>query len=148
MDWAKHSQRVILLAILGGVCSLHQVSAQTPAAERVLQAVLSSYEVTRMEPSETKERVKTSNRLKVQLTSGLGLVDFRVEQQNLLSPRYRAEVTGEDGVRRQLPPPPVTTYRGTAVAGQEVVQARFTITSDRFEGVVFTPGDWHYCTVR
>ena len=30
------------------------------------------------------------------------------------------------------------------MVGQEVVQARFTITNDRFEGVVFTPGDWHY----
>ena len=38
----------------------------------------------------------------------------------------------------------MTTYRGTAVAGQEGVQARFTITSDRFEGVVFAPGDWHF----
>lgn len=115
-----------------------------PAAKRVLQTILSNYEVIRMEPSEIKERIQGSNRLKMQLTSGLGLVDFQVEQRNLLSPRYRAEVTGEDGVRRQLPPPPVTTYRGNAVIGQEVFQARFTITSDRFEGVVFTPGDWHY----
>ena len=45
---------------------------------------------------------------------------------------------------QQLPTPPVTTYKGTALVGQEVVQARFTITNDRFEGVVFTPGDWHY----
>ena len=30
------------------------------------------------------------------------------------------------------------------MVGQEVVQARFTITSEKFEGVVFTPGDWHY----
>ncbi len=30
------------------------------------------------------------------------------------------------------------------MVGQEVVQARFTITNDRFEGVVLTAGDWHY----
>ena len=142
MNWAKHSRRVFILVILGGLCSLHQGSARTPAAERALQTVLSNYEVIRMDPGDIEARVKVSNSLKVQLRSGL--FDFRIEQRNLLSPRYRAEVTGEDGVRRQLPPPPVTTYRGTAVVGQEVVQARFTITSDRFEGVVFTPGDWHY----
>ena len=27
---------------------------------------------------------------------------------------------------------------------QEVVQGRFTIDGNRFEGVVFTPGDWHF----
>ena len=144
MDWGKYSIRAFILVILGGLCSLHQSSARTPATERALQTVLSNYEVIRMEPSDIEARIKVSNRLKVQLTSGLGLVDFRVEQRNLLSPRYRAEVTGEDGVRRQLPSPPVTTYRGTAVVGQEVVQARFTITSEKFEAVVFTPGDWHY----
>ena len=144
MDWGKYSIRAFILVILGGLCSLHQSSARTPATERALQTVLSNYEVIRMEPSDIEARIKVSNRLKVQLTSGLGLVDFRVEQRNLLSPRYRAEVTGEDGVRRQLSSPPVTTYRGTAVVGQEVVQARFTITSEKFEAVVFTPGDWHY----
>jgi len=142
VDWAKHSRRVFILLILGGVCSLHQGSARTPSVERALQTVLSNYEVVRMEPGDIQARVRTSNRLKVQLRSGL--LDFRIEPRNLLSPRYRAEVTGEDGVRRQLPPPLVTTYKGTAVVGQEVVQARFTITSDKFEGVVFTPGDWHY----
>ena len=110
MDWAKHSRRVFILVIFGGLCSLHQGSAKTPAAERALQTVLSNYEVIRMEPGDIEARVKVSNRLKVQLRSGL--LDFRIEQRNLLSPRYRAEVTGADGVRRQLPSPPVTTYRG------------------------------------
>ena len=142
MDWAKHLRRVSILVILGGLYSLHLGSARTPATERALQPVLSNYEVIRIEPSDIEARVQTSNRLQVQLTSGL--LDFRVEQRNLLSPHYRAEVTGEDGIRRQLPSPPVNTYKGTAVVGQEVVTGRFSITKDRFEGVVFTPGDWHY----
>ena len=142
MNWAKNSRRFFALVTLVSLCSLHQGSARTPATERTLQTDLSNYEVIRLEPSEIEERVTASNRLKVQLPSGL--LDFRIEQRNLLSTRYRAEVTGEDGVRRQLPPPPVNTYKGTAMVGQQVVQARFTITNDRFEGVVFTPGDWHY----
>ena len=135
---------VLVLASPGMGLTPHQGLARTPSVERALQTVLSNYEVIRMEPSDIEARVKASDRLKLQLTSGLGLVDFRVEQRNLLSARYRAEVTGEDGVRQQLPPTPVTTYKGIAEVDQEVVQARFTITSDRFEGVVFTPGDWHY----
>ena len=135
----------ILFLISHGIgLTPHQGLARTPAVERALQTVLSNYDVIRLEPSDVEARVKASSRLKVLLRSGLGLIDFRMEQRNLLSPRYRAEVTGEDGVRRQLPSPQVTTYKGTAVVGKEVVQARFTITSDRFEGVVLTPGDWHY----
>lgn len=135
---------VLLLISPGFGLTPHQGSARTPVVERTLQTVLSNYEVIRMNPIDIEARVKASNRLKLQLRSGLGLVDFRVEQRNLLSSRYRAAVTGEDGVRRQLPSPQVTTYKGTAVVDQEIVQARFTITSDRFEGVVLTPGDWHY----
>ncbi len=140
----RRNLAVLILIGLGIWLSPHQGWSKSPAVERALQPVLSNYEVIRMEPGNVSARVKASNRLRMQLSSGLGLLDFRIEQRNLLSPRYRAEVTGEDGVKRQLPPPPVTTYKGSAVVGQEVVRARFTITNDRFEGVVFTPGDWHY----
>ncbi len=133
----------LILIGLGMWLSPHQGLGQGRAVERALQPVLSNYELIRMDPSEVNARVWAFNRLKVQLSSGSGLLDFRIEQRNLLSPRYRAEVTGEDGVRRQLPSPPVTTFKGRVI-GQEHIQGRFTITNDRFEGVVFTPGDWHY----
>ena len=140
----KNRNLAALILIGLGMClSPHRGLPRTPAVDRALQPVLSSYEVIHMEPSDVNERVKVSNRLRLQLSSSSGLLDFRIEQRNLLSPRYRAEVTGEAGVRQQLPAPPVTTYKGTAAVGQEIVQGRFTITSDRFEGVVFTPGDWH-----
>ena len=103
---------------------------------------LSSYKVLRRSPSEIEAQVRGSEQpLELQLNGET--FRFRMEQRNLLSPRYHAEVTGEDGVRRQLPPEPVTTFKGT-VTGQEHIQGRFTITSDRFEGVVFTPGDWTF----
>ena len=111
--------------------------------ERALQPVLSGYEVIRMKLSDIETQARQSSEPLELNLSGVRYY-FELVPRDLRSPRYRAEVTGEDGVRRQLPPPPVTTYKGTAVVGQEVVQARFTITNDRFEGVVFTPGDWHY----
>ena len=139
--WIRHLAVLILFSPGIGLTP-HQGLARILDEERALQTVLTNYEVIRMEPSDIKARVKASNRLKLQLR--LGLLDFRIEQRNLRSPRYRAEVTGEDGVRRQLPPPPVTTYKGTAMVGQQIVKARFTIENDKFEGVVLTAGDWHY----
>ena len=110
--------------------------------ERTLQAVLSDYEVIRMEPNDIEDQVKEFGELVLNLKG----VPYRfgLVPRDLRSPRYRSDATGPDGVRRQLPPEAVTTYRGTAVAGQGYVQGRFTITGDKFEGVVFTPDDWTF----
>ncbi len=139
----RRNLAVLILIGLGIWLSPHQGRARTPAVERALQPVLSGYEVIRMKLSDIEAQARqSSDPLELNL-SGVRYY-FELVPRDLRSPRYRAEVTGEDGVRRQLPPPPVTTYKGTALVGQEVVQARFTVTNDRFEGVVFTPGDWHY----
>ena len=140
--WTRNLAALVL--IIFGIClSPHQGLARAPAVERALQPVLSGYEVIRMKLSDIETQARQSSEPLELNLSGVRYY-FELVPRDLRSPRYRAEVTGEDGVRRQLPPPPVTTYEGRAVVGQEVVQARFTITNDRFEGVVFTPGDWHY----
>ena len=120
------------------------VAAQEARSEqaRALRTVLSDWSVIRMEPGDIEAQVKESGELALDL-KGVGF-RFSLLPRDLRSPRYRAEATGPDGVRRQLPLDEVTTYRGLAVSGQEVVQGRFTIDGDRFEGVVFTPGDWHF----
>ena len=110
--------------------------------ERTLHTALSDYEVIHMESGRIEAQVKESGNLMLRLKGVL--FDFRLEPRDLRSPRYRAEVTGPDGVRRQLPPSAVTTYRGRALVGQEYVQGRFTITGEKFEGVVFTAGDWTF----
>ena len=110
--------------------------------ERTLHTALSDWAVIRMEPGAIEAQVKESGELTLDL-KGVGF-RFSLLPRDLRSPRYRAEATGPDGVRRPLPPDEVTTYRGLAVVGQEIVQGRFTIDGNRFEGVVFTPGDWHF----
>ena len=110
--------------------------------ERTLHTALSDYEVIHMESGRIEAQVKESGNLMLRLKGVL--FDFRLQPRDLRSPRYRAEVTGPDGVRRQLPPSAVTTYRGRALVGQEYVQGRFTITGEKFEGVVFTAGDWTF----
>ena len=142
MDWAKHSRWAFVLVSLGGLFILHQGLARTPAVERILHTALSDYEVIHMESGRIEAQVKESGELTLDL-KGVGF-RFSLLPRDLRSPRYRAEATGPDGVRRPLPPDEVTTYRGLAVVGQEIVQGRFTIDGNRFEGVVFTPGDWHF----
>ena len=142
MDRVKHSRWAFVLVSLGGLFILHQGLARTPAVERTLHTALSDYEVIHMESGRIEAQVKESGNLMLRLKGVL--FDFRLEPRDLRSPRYRAEVTGLDGVRRQLPPSAVTTYRGRALVGQEYVQGRFTITGEKFEGVVFTAGDWTF----
>ena len=142
MDRVKHSRWAFVLVSLGGLFILHQGLARTPAVERTLHTALSDWAVIRMEPGAIEAQVKESGELTLDL-KGVGF-RFSLLPRDLRSPRYRAEATGPDGVRRPLPPDEVTTYRGLAVVGQEIVQGRFTIDGNRFEGVVFTPGDWHF----
>ena len=110
---------------------------------RELEATLSDYEVVRLIPSDIEAQVKEGT-APLELNLKGETFRFRMEPRDLRSPRYRAEATGPDGVRRPLPLDEVTTYRGMTVSGQEVVQGRFTIDGDRFEGVVFTSGDWTF----
>ena len=142
MDRVKHSRWGFVLVSLGGLFILHQGLARTPAVERTLHTALSDYEVIHMESGRIEAQVKESGNLMLRLKGVL--FDFRLQPRDLRSPRYRAEVTGPDGVRRQLPPSAVTTYRGRALVGQEYVRGRFTITGEKFEGVVFTAGDWTF----
>ena len=107
-----------------------------------LRAALLDFAVIRIDPAAAATQVKQSGELTLMLKE-LPL-QFRMQRRDLRSPRYRAESTGQDGVRRQIHPGPVTTYRGTAQVGQQTVRGRFTIADNRFEGVVFTPEDWHF----
>lgn len=119
-------------------------ATQNPDSEQApaLRAALLDYSVIRMDPAAVAAQVKDSGELALML-KGFPL-HFRMQRRDLRSPRYRAESTGEDGVRRQIHPGPVTTFRGTAQVGQEIVRGSFTIADNRFEGVVFTPEDWHF----
>ena len=141
MTTIKRTSICLILLVFSTLNSSAQSVLQKQYRE--LQATLSDYEVVRLIPSDIEAQVKEGT-APLELNLKGETFRFRMEPRDLRSPRYRAEATGPDGVRRPLPLDEVTTYRGMTVSGQEVVQARFTITSEKFEGVVFTPGDWHY----
>ena len=64
--------------------------------------------MTRMEPGDIEAQVKESGELALDL-KGVGL-RFSLLPSDLRSPRYRAEATGPDGVRRPLPPLPTQLF--------------------------------------
>ena len=96
-----------------------------------------------LDPKEVERQVRDLKEPLAIKIAGTEFV-FEMEPRDLRSHRYRAEATGDDGLRVQLPlSPAVNTFKGTAV-GAAHIQGRFTIAEDSFDGVVFTAGDWRY----
>ena len=144
---ARHYPALVCALLLASLAAStpHKAPAQqqpTATQAEKLDSLFSDHELIRMEPNAIHTQAQESGEITLILKSGS--FRFNLTPRDLRSPRYRAEATGPDGVRRQLPPPEVTTYKGTAFQDGRAVRGRFTITRDRFEGIVFTPGDWHY----
>lgn len=107
-----------------------------------LEGIFTDYELLQLDPKNVDRQVKVYREPLVIEIAGEQLV-FEMELRDLRSHRYRAESTGNDGLRQTLPPDDIDTFKGTAV-GAPHVQGRFTITEEHFDGVVFTPDDWLY----
>ena len=130
----------LALTLLTLTLLLQIVHAQTPSQK--LESIFSDYELIQLDPEAINRQVRDFGEpLELQF-DGTTFV-FDLDPRDLRSPRYRAEATGADGLRRHVQPSPVHTFRGRVV-GQEHIQGRFTITEDSFDGVIFTPGDWRY----
>ena len=117
-------------------------SGQTSDKTQALDNLFSAYEVIQLDPGDIERQVRQYEEPLAIEIAGTNLV-FEMDARDLRSHRYRAEATGDDGLRRPLPLPEVDTFKGTAV-GAPHIQGRFTITEDSFDGVVFTSEDWLY----
>ena len=130
----------LALTLLTLTLLLQIVHAQTPSQK--LESIFSDYELVQLDPEAINRQVRDFGEpLELQF-DGTRFI-FDLDPRDLRSPRYRAEATGADGLRRHVQPSPVHTFKGRVV-GQEHIQGRFTITDDSFDGVIFTPGDWRY----
>ena len=120
------------------------LSAQTEQKDEPprLEFLFSKYELVSLNPEAIKRRVVDQGEPLTLEIYGRQFV-FKMEPRDMRSRRYLAEATAEDGRRRNIPPPPVHTFRGVTV-GQDHVMGRFTITDDTFDGIIFTAGDWLY----
>ena len=132
---------ILILSGLGISVAPNQVLPRTSEVSKALSPLLSSYEVIRMEPGEVERQVRTTGELRLRF-DGTDFY-FNLEPHDLRSPGYRAEATGPGGVRRELPPRPVHTFKGV-LAGQEEIRGRFNLTDGGVEGVVYAPDGWVY----
>lgn len=126
------------VVLLAAVAALAQPSDKIQKLEEIFTA----HAIIQLDPEDIDRQVKVFREPLAIEVGGERFV-FEMEPRNLLSDRYRAEVTGDDGLRRSLPTPEVNTFKGTAL-GAPHIRGRFTITKDNFNGVVFVPGDWLY----
>ncbi|MDQ4120363.1 MAG: FG-GAP-like repeat-containing protein [Acidobacteriota bacterium] len=65
--------------------------------------------------------------------------ELRLRPRNLLSPNYRAEETGANGIKRTLPAPKLNTYQGEII-GEEGSRVRLTISEREIEGLIVRGG--------
>ena len=132
---------ILILSGLGISVAPNQVLPRTTEVSKALSPLLSSYEVIRLEPGEIERQVRTTGELRLRF-DGEDFY-FNLEPHDLRAPGYRAEATGSGGVRRELPPRPVHTFKGV-LAGREDTRGRFNLTDGGVEGVVYAPEGWVY----
>ena len=132
---------ILLLAGLGISVSPHRFLTRTSEVSGVLSPVLSNYEVIQIEPGEIERQVRTTGELRFRFQESDFY--FNLEPHDMRAPNYRAVEVGPGGVRRDLSPQPVHTFKGV-LAEQEDVQGRFNLTDGGVEGVVYAPEGWVY----
>jgi hypothetical protein len=109
--------------------------------EKTLDQLVRKYERLRLNPKEAARGVRASGRLS--LSAPEHKFELELQPNDMRAPDYRAEETGEGGVRTLLASGPVRTYKGT-VRGQAKAQARFTVDDETVEGMIITPEERYY----
>jgi hypothetical protein len=92
-------------------------------------------EIVRLDASATARQVRESGRLT--LVTQSGRFDLNLTQHDLRAHDYRAEEVRSNGTVQPVEIGSVHTYKGT-VEGMNKAQARFTISNESIEGVIFT----------
>ena len=127
---------ILIVIGLGISVGPRQILPRTSEVSQALSPFLSSYQVIRMEPGEMERQVRTTGELRFRFNQADYY--FNLEPHDLRAPNYRAVETGPGGVRRELPPQPVHTFKGV-LAGQEDTRGRFNLVDGGVEGVVYAP---------
>ena len=130
-------------SVLTADLNQNSLAAQSPVAlsqgpkayAQDIAKLLKRHDKLELDPAAVAEQVRQTGR--VFLPTSEGGFEISLAPRELRSQRYRAQETGEHGVR-DLERGSVRTYKGT-IAGQPAAQARFTIDKNTFEGLVITP---------
>jgi hypothetical protein len=79
----------------------------------------------------------------VSLPTAGGVFDVALTRHDIRAAEYRADEVGEDGLTGAVESMPAETYRGT-VPGRPEIEARFTITRDKLEGIIVTSDELYF----
>jgi hypothetical protein len=128
-----------LLALLMSVAAIPLHSGETN--RQFIDRTLLRYERILLDPSDVLQVARENGTFSLP-TRG-GVFDLVLSRHDIRSPQYRAEEILHSGLAEEVEPSAADTYRGT-VPGRPEVEARFTITRDRLEGIVVTPDEWYF----
>ena len=106
-----------------------------------IEQVFTRHEDVTLDPQAAAERVRESGRLS--LVTPTHDFEIQLRPNDLRAANYRAEEVGIDGVKRAVPMPGITTYKGS-VEGTAGTDARFTLDGDHIEGMIITPQDSYF----
>ncbi|HEX8398249.1 MAG TPA: FG-GAP-like repeat-containing protein [Pyrinomonadaceae bacterium] len=142
MAQKKFPQGFTLFLVVFALCQC--VLAQSGGGEQIPQQLASElnqkfrkFDLVQTSPQTAFRDVLSNRNLKIK-TGGDNL-ELRLRPRNLLSPNYRAEETGANGVKRALPAPKLQTFQGEIV-GEENSRLRLTISDEEIEGLIVRGG--------
>ena len=106
-----------------------------------IEQVFTRHEEVSIDPQAAADRVRETGRLS--LVTPTHDFELQLRPNDLRAANYRAEEVGIDGVKRAVPMPGITTYKGS-VEGTAGTDARFTLDGDHIEGMIITSQDSYF----
>lgn len=155
MRFRSRLEKISITLMVALLCGLTIAASSLPRKEHSSEAIkfkssevkqdfsklFKKHELLKLDSREAAKQVRQNNRLTL-ITSG-GALDLILDAHDMRGPTYRATEMGADRAERTLERSPVRTFKGR-VANWNNSHARFTVTEDRIEGVIFTPDERYF----
>jgi hypothetical protein len=132
----------VLLFLVDAASRLATGAMQRAGGDREqIDRILARYDRVRLDTQQVARQVRQTGEFRFAARDQT--FDVVLEPYDVRASGYRAEEELGGGNRRDLPPGPAHTFRGTVprLRGSE---ARFTVNDSSLEGVILTPSEWYY----
>lgn len=116
-------------------------NVETRAQDPELDKRVRRYDLVKIDPDAASKQIK--NRGRLLLNTSRGNFDLEFSPNDLRSSDYQAQEIGADGIARELPKTPISTFKAT-VRGNPRAQARMSVGVDGFEGAIITDTDNYF----
>jgi len=142
--FSRAAALALIFAFIGAAAFLASPTVSSQDRRRThadVERVLESFDELTLDPVAALKSVKKGEGLTLETSHGTFELDL--EPHDILAPNYRATAVFDGGEVRDLPRPPVNTYKGR-VRGMKGAQARLTIDDGTVEGVIITPDQLYF----